>query len=442
MPSAVWKASGHLDGFTDSIVDCSLSGTQFRVDKAGPVVAATTGSGETTITILAPHKKTAKLWEEQIQTDFAADARVVREGCLLHLSVAELVDPSTATDGSKVPGRIELRTQNSDLETIKIEYNGYVCPITNSPFLGTPRDINLMYQVVAIDDSAPIGDSDEQYTVSDEFDSMIRTIREGNPLQKAEMRNSLKRELLPRSMYLRPETAQGTYVQTPNAKRSLEESGPRPTTFGLAQIGESYRNEIAVEHFSFRSSEFDQMEMQYFCPAQDEKQCFNFWVRDRLAWWHDLARVPEDFITLNVDKEDLAHYASGKSCVDIEYRYPWGFDEIEGIASRSNYDMNLHSKYHELEKTNVDDGGLKESFVIEPAAGLSRAVLAFLCDAYTEDVRTDAKGEYIQTVLQLHPKLSPYKAAVLPLVRNNAEFVRKVRALVPDHSISYCFRTV
>eukprot|EP01134_Creolimax_fragrantissima_P001286 CFRG1286T1 len=450
MPASVWKASGHLEGFTDSIVDCKLSGVQFRIDKAGPItVHHNDKDGNSTLIITAPDKKTAKVWAQQIQREYAVGAKLAVKDKMIHMQVDKVRHPDADNNGSYQSGWIDFigndkNCDTNDLDvntkphTIRVAYNGYVTRGCNSPFLGKPRDINLMYQIIAGYADGQVSNSlHKETSVNDEFYNMIDTVNAisntavdqttaASTIQT--IRNHLKQSVLPRSMYLRPETAQGTYVQARNAVQALMNTGSKLLSFGLAQIGRSYRNEISVEHFSFRSSEFDQMELQYFCPPEHEKRCFEYWVEDRISWWQRYARVPSNFVTVNIEKSELAHYAS--ACVDIEYKYPWGYDEIEGIASRTNFDMSLHSQIHDPNSNSSTECNLDDLFVIEPAAGLSRAVLAFLCDAYTEETKVDAKGKSTtRTVLQLHPMLSPFKVAILPLVKSKCEFVQKALAI-------------
>jgi glycyl-tRNA synthetase len=208
--------------------------------------------------------------------------------------------------------------------------------------------------------------------------------------------------------YLRPETAQGIFV---NFKNVLQFSRRKPP-FGIAQIGKSFRNEITTGNFVFRTREFEQMEMEYFVPPDEAEKWHQHWMEERMRWYTELGIRP-DFLTLRAHGPDeLSHYSSATS--DIEYLFPMGWSELEGIANRGDFDLTQHAKFSG-EKLEYFDPQTKERYVphvIEPAAGVDRAMLAFLVDAYdTEEVEGRQR-----TVLRLHPRLAPVKAAVLPLV--------------------------
>jgi glycyl-tRNA synthetase len=208
--------------------------------------------------------------------------------------------------------------------------------------------------------------------------------------------------------YLRPETAQGIFV---NFKNVLQFSRRKPP-FGIAQIGKSFRNEITTGNFVFRTREFEQMEMEYFVPPDEAEKWHQHWMEERMRWYTELG-IRLDFLTLRAHGPDeLSHYSSATS--DIEYLFPMGWSELEGIANRGDFDLTQHAKFSG-EKLEYFDPQTKERYVphvIEPAAGVDRAMLAFLVDAYdTEEVEGRQR-----TVLRLHPRLAPVKAAVLPLV--------------------------
>jgi glycyl-tRNA synthetase len=207
--------------------------------------------------------------------------------------------------------------------------------------------------------------------------------------------------------------------------------------FGIAQQGKSFRNEITTEKFIFRTCEFEQMEMEYFCEPGTQKEWHQYWTEARMAWWKRYANNQDAFRLRHHEQDELSHYAD--ACVDIDFNYPWGWDELEGIASRTNYDLTQHTtesgvKLSYFDQQKVDPATGKPGvryvpYVIEPAAGLTRAVLAFLCDAYCEEQGVDAEGaEKTRVVLKLHPRLAPYKAAVLPLLKKEGmpEVARKI----------------
>jgi glycyl-tRNA synthetase len=218
--------------------------------------------------------------------------------------------------------------------------------------------------------------------------------------------------------YLRPETAQGIFI---NYKNVLTTSR-RKIPFGIGQIGKSFRNEITPGNFIFRTREFEQMEMEFFVRPGSDEEWHDYWIEARLAWYTELGIKKENLRLYEHPKEKLSHYS--KRTVDIEYRFDfvgseWG--ELEGIANRTDYDLSTHQERSKVDMTYLDQesGERFIPFVIEPAAGVDRGMLTFLMDAYAEDEAPDAKGKLEKrTVLRLDPRLAPVKVAVLPLSRN------------------------
>ncbi len=208
--------------------------------------------------------------------------------------------------------------------------------------------------------------------------------------------------------YLRPETAQGIFI---NFKNVLQFARKKPP-FGIAQIGKSFRNEITPGNFVFRTREFEQMEMEFFCPPEETESWHQRWMSERMRWYTELGIRPERLMLRAHGADELSHYSSATS--DIEYRFPMGWSELEGIANRGDFDLTQHAE-HSGEKLEYFDQQTKERYVphvVEPAAGVDRAMLAFLVDSYdTEEVEGSER-----TVLRLHPRLAPVKVAVLPLV--------------------------
>ena len=215
------------------------------------------------------------------------------------------------------------------------------------------------------------------------------------------------------TVFLRPETAQGIFL---DFKTVLTFARKRPP-FGIAQVGKSFRNEITPGNFVFRTLEFEQMEMEFFVPPAEAQQWHEHWLAERMAWYERVG-VRADHLRLRAhDADELSHYSSATS--DVEYLYPIGWSELEGIANRGDFDLKQHAEFSG-EKLEVHDPQTNERFVphvIEPAAGVGRTLLAVLCDAYDED---DLGGEQ-RTVLKLHPRLAPIKVAVLPLVRKDGQ---------------------
>jgi glycyl-tRNA synthetase len=218
--------------------------------------------------------------------------------------------------------------------------------------------------------------------------------------------------------YLRPETAQGIFINYRNVETAARKKPP----FGIAQVGKSFRNEITPGNFIFRTREFEQMEMEYFVEPGTDEQWHEYWLQERWNWYVDLGIKPQNLRYYEHPKEKLSHYS--KRTVDIEYRFQFEgneFAELEGIANRTDFDLTTHSKHSGVDLSYFDPTKSTRwvPYVIEPAAGLTRCVLAFLLDAYDEDEAPNAKGGMDKrTVLRLDPRLAPIKVAVLPLSRN------------------------
>jgi glycyl-tRNA synthetase len=218
--------------------------------------------------------------------------------------------------------------------------------------------------------------------------------------------------------YLRPETAQGIFINYLNVQQSARKKPP----FGIGQIGKSFRNEITPGNFIFRTREFEQMEMEFFVKPGEDETWHQYWIDERLAWFTGLGVDPNKLRLYEHPQEKLSHYS--KRTVDIEYKFDftgteWG--ELEGIANRTDYDLKVHSKASgaDLSYFDQESGERYTPFVVEPALGVDRAMLAFLLDAYAEDEAPNAKGGVDKrVVLRLDPRLAPVKAAVLPLSRN------------------------
>jgi glycyl-tRNA synthetase len=231
--------------------------------------------------------------------------------------------------------------------------------------------------------------------------------------------------------YLRPETAQGIFINFLNVMNSARKKPP----FGVAQVGKSFRNEITPGNFIFRTREFEQMEMEFFVQPGTDEEWHEYWLSKRHEWYLDLGLNKDNLRFYEHPKEKLSHYA--KRTVDIEYRFNFGgkeFDELEGIANRTDFDLKAHAKHSgvDLNYFDQDKGERWTPYVVEPAAGLTRATLAFLLDAYAEDEAPNAKGGVDKrTVLRFDSRLAPVKVAVLPLSRN-ADLTPKAKDLAAE----------
>ncbi|MBI2018972.1 glycine--tRNA ligase [Candidatus Daviesbacteria bacterium] len=403
----VWEASGHIYSFTDPLVECSVCNARFRTDHL----------------IKYPKYYRAVLAEADEYVD--RSLKVVEE---IHQNVKNLMVilnklnssrnlPSLTSEEKKVieeRARIlneiiddELKKGSKKLEEIGLviketaqykRFRGFLvkflyldrmvfCPVCGSKNWSTPKDFNLM------------------------FKTHLGPVEESGSL-----------------IYLRPETAQGIFINFQNVLDTTRLKIP----FGIAQIGKGFRNEITTGNFLFRVREFEMMELEFFVrPGEGEKQ-HQYWKEERLRWYIDLGINKENIKIIDLPKEELAHYSKGTA--EIWYKWPFmGFGELEGVANRGDYDLKRHSEYSGKKLEVVDPVGAEgietpmppyTPYVIEPSVGVGRAMLAFLIDAYSED------GKRI--VLKLHPKLAPYKVAVFPLLANKPELVKLAREIYVD----------
>jgi glycyl-tRNA synthetase len=262
-------------------------------------------------------------------------------------------------------------------------------------------------------DVCPNCGATESFTEARQFNLMFQT--HAGPVQDAGA-----------VAYLRPETAQGMFTNFSNVLQTSRKKPP----FGIAQVGKSFRNEITPQNWIFRTREFEQMELEFFVPPADGPKWYEYWCAERLDWYVRHG-IPESMLRLRAhDDDELSHYSSGTS--DVEFAFPWGWDELEGIAQRSDYDLTQHSN-HSGERLDYFDQANNERYVphvIEPAAGATRTMAAFLLAAYDEDIVNDET----RTVLRLHPRLAPYKVAVLPLSKKDTltPLAHEVRSLLAD----------
>ena len=387
MHPKVWQASGHLAVFSDPLVDCKLCGERFRADKA-PSVA----QGSDAVITFSDRKR-AKAAQDRVR---------------------------------KVAGE-ELEVAENTLRGAKAGSHGYVCPNCGSPYLSDERQFNVMFRT-SLGPVDPIGQI---------VDVVRRSVAEG--LEGNELRSKVDAVVAESAVYLRPETAQAMFVNFLNVQQATGIKIP----FGIAQMGKSFRNEVTVEHFIFRSCEFEQMEMEYFVPPGEGTRWLEYWREQRLAWWRSVGLAADNLRIRPHDADELAHYSDG--CVDIEYRFPWGWDELEGVASRTDYDLLAHGRasgkklsYFDPEAVDPATGKTGWRFVphvVEPAAGATRGLLALLCEAYDEE---GAEGKDQRIVLRLHPRMAPVKVGVLPLVKKDGmpEAARAIADRFFEHGIA------
>lgn len=319
MHPRVWEASGHVENFTDPMVDCKQCKSRFRLDTLGELIA---------------EKKREKI-----------------------------------LDTLGLQGTFETMLEDEELQPkLLAEIN---CPnCGNKGTFTSARNFNLMFKTFV----GPVEDSGAV-------------------------------------VFLRPETAQGIFVNFLNVQGASRQKLP----FGIAQIGKAFRNEINTKNFLFRTREFEQMEMQFFVNPIKDKEWYDYWKDVRMQWFVNLGMNKEKLRYHDHPSDKLAHYA--KEATDIEYQFPFGWGEIEGIHNRTNFDLSRHEEFSGKSLKYFDEESREKfiPFIIETSAGASRSFMAFLIDSYAEE---EVNGE-IRTVLHFHPKLAPVKAAILPLVNKD-----------------------
>lgn len=363
----VWEASGHVGGFNDPMVDDKETKQRFRADQLQGVYLRKEGEDVARLIRTVEASSPAEACE-RLATDKALRKQLnVRQfkvsGSPLPTGqlVVQIDIGQGWQDGAVGPVPSELMYEHPEL--------------IPSPFTGQPGDLtkpqmfNLMFQT-------KVGAIQDEDSVA----------------------------------YLRPETAQGIFLNFKNVLDTMRVKVP----FGIAQIGKAFRNEVTPRNYIFRSREFEQMEMEFFCHESEAKKWYDFWVQTRLDWWKSIGITSDNLVRRDHDEKELAHYST--ACADVEYRYPFtapGFGELEGIAHRGNYDLTQHQE-HSGAKLAYFDQEKNERYlphVIEPAAGLSRGTLALLCEAYTPDPDRPSK-----VYMKFHPRMAPIKAAIFPLV--------------------------
>jgi len=350
MHPRVWEASGHVENFTDPMIDCKQCKSRFRLDVLTDQIAA------------KKKKKILQTVKEKIDTS----------------NYPSLNQNFKEDDEELLNEVLSQLLENKDTSlTVLEEINCPQCGNKNT--FTSARQFNLMFKTFI----GPVEDSGAV-------------------------------------VYLRPETAQGIFVNFLNVQNASRQKVP----FGIAQVGKAFRNEINTKYFLFRTREFEQMEMQFFVNPFNDKEWYDYWKAERLNWFKSLG-MKEDKLRYHDHPQDkLAHYA--KEATDIEYHFPFGWGEIEGIHNRTNFDLGRHEEYSGKSMKYFDDESKEKyvPFIIETSAGASRSFMAFLVDAYREEMVNDEQ----RIVLGLHPKLAPIKAAILPLVNKDGmpELARKI----------------
>ncbi len=389
----VWEASGHVGGFNDPMVDDTETKQRFRADHLAGIWIGPTAKREA----MTPEESFDRPDATIVASSPEEAARLLTEdGKLQKFYGVELFegfeqDPRPEIDALVAKARNKsgegfIRIEMISIDELKGDPAEFPSPYTKKKgTLTEPRQFNLMFHSYA---GAIFNEENK--------------------------------------VYLRPETAQGIFI---NFKNVMDTTRVEPP-FGIAQTGKAFRNEVTPRNFTFRSREFEQMEIEFFCAPEDADKWYAYWRDARLAWWKSVGLTGDNLQMREHDSDELAHYAKeGAGTADIEYRFPFtapGFGELEGVADRSTYDLTQHEKHSrakmqyldrtkgEIAKNGQPKGEWVTPNVIEPSAGLDRGVLAILCEAYTPDPDR-ASG----VVMKLHPRVAPIKAAVFPLVKKD-----------------------
>ncbi|MBI5723349.1 MAG: glycine--tRNA ligase [Planctomycetes bacterium] len=451
MNPKVWEASGHVSGFADPMVDCKQCKGRFRADKLYFFYLQTP---ESSAKIKELRQKVASSnlpvleGEISVQVDhimrggvslswtIEADASIEKlsmAGDMIQ-TIQSIAKEKNVGDLKKI-NLSELRNYSSDYSEITIEgKSGKIYVITVMGYKRA-KDMNPLV--------CPKCLAQNSLTEPRQFNLMLETSL--GALQDSSSK-----------AYLRPETAQGIFCNFKNVLDTQRIKLP----FGIAQVGKSFRNEINPRNYTFRSREFEQMEIEFFCHPSEADKWYEYWRDVRYNWYITHGLRSSKLRLRNHEKDELAHYA--RACADIEYEFPFGISELEGVANRTDFDLSQHAKFSGKDMSYFDDeaweaekdkytpdkfGGdaklAKEAadkaknampfrftpFVIEPSGGVDRATLAFLCEAYCEDTAPDENGKpQARTVMKFHPRLAPIKLAVFPLVKKEGmpEIARKI----------------
>ena len=380
MNPKVWEVSGHVTGFTDPLVDCKNCKARFREDQ---------------LSVYHVHAV------DHIPEVFSAvERKQVEQDSPVQ---TELVTEEGSSDD--VVQTIARRVLSSKRAKIIVVPDG-----ENGPPWRFVRDGQKNYFLAPY--NAAIG-ADNPYHRCPNCGGGLTDPRKFNLMFETHvgaMKDSSSRA------YLRPETAQGIFANFKNVLDTTRIKLP----FGIAQIGKSFRNEINPRNYTFRSREFEQAEMEFFCHPSEAQKWYEYWRDARYRWYVDLGLKSDRLSLRDHEPEELAHYARG--CADVEYAFPFGVSELEGIANRTDYDLTQHQNASGKDLTYFDDQTRERfiPYVVEPAAGMDRTALALLCEAYTEDQAPDEKGvPRPRTLMKLHPRVAPIKAAVFPLVKRD-----------------------
>ncbi len=389
----VWEASGHVGGFNDPMVDCRKCKSRFRADHLWIEVWLDWDECEDAL----ERSDELNSLREELEAAAESDSEWQRIGA----DLAPIIYSNSMRVAPKFHKTVVAASMDEAIALHGNLTNKQMAVVAGLTRLG-PRPL-ASWPEDWPHPQCPNCGAVNSLTEARQFNLMFPT--SVGAVQDEDSK-----------AYLRPETAQGLFLNYKNIVDTMRVKVP----FGIAQIGKAFRNEVNPRNFIYRSREFEQMEMEWFCRAEDAPKWFEFWQQQRLSWWKSLG-LSDDNLTIRQHGEDeLSHYAQGGAgTVDIEYRFPFtqpGFAELEGIAHRTDFDLKAHQEHAKV-KLEYFDQERNERYiphVVEPAAGLTRGVLALICEAYTPDPDRPSK-----VFLKFHPRLAPIQAAVFPLVAKN-----------------------
>jgi glycyl-tRNA synthetase len=376
MHPRVWEASGHVAGFSDPFTGCGDCGRHYRADQI--IDAIWNSRWFRALNKMHEGPAAKKDLQKALENWVQGEGKKLAPNIPTSNFGGNIGLPLQGADDPKFRELLRALAQGSNGNV-----TGLLCPNCGGGKLSDPKPASLM------------------------LETFLGPVRETAT-----------------KTYLRPETAQGTFVNFENVLQASRKKLP----FGIAQMGKSFRNEITPGNFTFRTREFEQMEIEFFVMPGSDEEWHQRWIDERFAWYQKYGIRQENIRLREHEKDELAFYA--KRCVDVEYLFPMGWSELEGIANRTDYDLKQHSQHSgkALEYFDEESKQRLVPYVIEPAAGADRSTLAFLVDAYHEE---EVKGEK-RVVLRFNPEIAPAKIAVLPLLKKNDRIVETAKRLTAD----------
>jgi glycyl-tRNA synthetase len=421
MNRAVWKASGHEETFTDPMVDCLLTGKRFRADQIEPQTG-----------IVYYYSGAVDLSEFEQMFDRVTDSRAPNVKDEIHKNKNRVF--SMITDWQVLPDPNYKKMASAVLSEIRKDKRiasdqSYSVLLPRGKPVESAHKIATQFYVQRGVQRPELQDErneklEKTIRYNPENGSLLTAPRAFNLMFKTYVGATEDESSV---TYLRPETAQSIFVQFKNVLEVSRKKLP----FGIAQIGKTFRNEINPRNFTFRSREFEQMELEYFCRAEEGMKWLDYWLEERLKFYENIGIPRTKLHAHEIPDAERAFYSKGT--YDIEFDFPFGRQELEGVAYRTDYDLQQHQKASGKSLEYFDEE-TKQRFiphVVEPSAGVDRTVLALICEAYDEDTAPDEKGKLeTRIVLRFHPRMAPIKCAVFPLLKNKEPLVAKAKEIV------------